>query len=142
MKNVMTIISAIAFLTMALPTGTMAQGGHKEGGAKCNPAPAVTPETMQKFKKETRGLQEQLIDKQAALKKEFLKDNPDLDSVAVIKKAIIDIERDMQKVARKLGMKMPCHMSGGCVCGGGMGMGGGMGGCGGEMHHGGEMHGK
>jgi hypothetical protein len=88
-----------------------------------NGATAVAPETLQKFNKETKGLQEQLIDKQAFLKKEWLKDDPDPDAIANIQKSIVDIQRDMQKAAKKLGMKgcygacptfMGCGGGGGC----------------------------
>ena len=132
MKNLTTLTALVAFLTMALSAGAMAQCGRMTGGPmqlQCAPGAAVAPETMQKFNKETKALQEQLIDKQALLKKEFLKDDPDPDAIAAIKKAMIDIQRDMQKVAKKLGMKnwyCTCPMGQGNGCGGG----GGMPGCG------------
>jgi hypothetical protein len=61
------------------------------------------------------------------LKKEFLKDDPDPDAIASIKIAIIGIEKEIQKVAKKLGMKNcygSCPMFQGNGCG--MGCGGGM----------------
>jgi hypothetical protein len=137
MRKLITITALVAFLTMSISTGVMAQcgmqGGQKSGSMQCAPGANVTPETLQKFKNETKGLQEQLIDKQALLKKEFLKDDPDPDAIATIKKSIIDIEKDMFKVAKKLGMKNcfgSCDMSMGNGCGGGGGCGGGMRGCG------------
>jgi hypothetical protein len=103
MKSVISLAVLVAFLTIIIPSGAAAQccamGGGKQQGA------AVAPETLAKFKAETKGLQEQLIDKQALLQKEWLKDDPDLDAIATIKKAIIDLQRDMQKIAKKLGMK-------------------------------------
>jgi hypothetical protein len=130
MKNLTRLTVLVMFLTMAFSAGVMAQcgmqGGHKAGGPgpmQCAPGATVSPETLQKFNKETKGLQVQLIDKQALLKKEFLKDDPDPDSIATIKKGIIDIEKDMQKVAKKLGMKNclgSCGMLMGNGCGGGM----------------------
>jgi hypothetical protein len=139
MKNLTTFLALVAFLTMALSAGAMAQcpmqGGQKAGGPmmQCAPGAAVTPETLLKFNKETKAFQEQLIDKQALLKKEFLKDDPDPEALATIKKSMIDIEKEIQKVAKKLGMKnwyCSCPMSMGNGCGGGGGCGGGMRGCG------------
>ena len=113
MKKLTALTALAAFLTMALSASAMAQNGHKaDAPAQCAAGPAVSPELLQKFNKETKAFQEQLIDKQALLKKEFLKDDPDPDAIATIKKAIIDIEKEMQKVAKKLGMKnwaCPCH---------------------------------
>jgi hypothetical protein len=140
MKNLTTLTALVAFLAMALSSGVMAQcgmhGGPKAGGPmQCAAGAAVSPDTLKKFNKETKGLKEQLIDKQALLQKEFLKDDPDPDAIAIINKAIIDIQRDMQKIAKKLGMK-PCYGScgshqGGCGGGGfGGGCGAGMPGCG------------
>jgi hypothetical protein len=132
MKNLTTLTVLAAFLTMALSAGAMAQCGHMGSGPmKCGAAAAVTPETLAKFNKETKGLQEQLIDKQALLQKEFLKDDPDLDAIATIKKAMIDIQRDMQKIAKKLGMK---NCLGSCPMHQGY-----FGGCGREMHPQGQM---
>jgi hypothetical protein len=136
MKNLKVL--AASFLTIALSAGAMAQcpmqGGQKAGGPmQCTAGPAVTPEIFQKFNKETRVFQEQLIDKQALLKKEFLKDDPSPDSIATVKKAMIDIEKEIQKVAKKFGMKnwyCSCPMLMGNGCGGGGGCGGGMRGCG------------
>jgi hypothetical protein len=133
MQNLTTRAAFVTFLTMAFSVGAMAQcgmhGGLKAGGPmQCAPGAAVAPETLQKFNKETKGLQEQLIDKQALLKKEFLKDDPDPDAIATIKKAMIDIEKEIQKVAKKLGIKnwyCSCPMSQGNGCGG----------RGEEMHH-------
>jgi hypothetical protein len=147
MKNFSTLTVLVAFLTMALSVGAMAQCGYMGGPMKVSPAagPAVAPEILQKFNKETKALQEQLIDKQASLKKEFLKEDLDPEAIATIRKAIIDVEKEMQKVAKKLGMKnwyCARHMFQGNGCGGegcgGGGMGGGMG-CGGGM--GGGMRG-
>jgi hypothetical protein len=139
MKNITSLAALVAFMTMALFTGAMAQcgmhGGHKEGGSMTQAAPAIAPETLQKFNKETKALQMQLIDKQAALKKEFLKEDVDPEAIATIRKAIIDIEKELQKAAKKLGIKNWCcarHLfkAGGCDE---MGCGGhGMGGCGGH----------
>jgi hypothetical protein len=138
MKKLTTLATLIAFLTMALSAGAMAQcrmgGGHM--GGQMNSNAAVTPETLQKFNKETKALQEQLIDKRALLAKELLKEDPDLDAMAKIQKDIIDIQTGIQKVAKKLGIKNcygSCHMFQG-YCGGG-GCGGGMGG---GMHGGGK----
>ncbi len=138
MKKLTTLTALVAFLTMALSVGAMAQCSYMGGPTRLGPAasPAVAPETLQKFNKETKVFQEQLIDKQALLKKEFLKEDPDPEAIATIKKAIIDIEKEMQKVAKKLGMKNcfgTCGMLQGNGCGGGGGcggMGGGMRGCG------------
>jgi hypothetical protein len=124
MKKLTTLSALVAFLTMAFSASTMAQCSSMAGGPmQLTTGPAVSPETLQKFNKETKVFQEQLIDKQALLKKEFLKDDPDPDAIATIKKAIIDIEKDIQKVAKKLGMK-----NWGCTCHGSKGNG-----CGGEM---------
>ena len=123
----MTFTILIAFMTVCIPSIVEAQHGGCMMGQK-QAGPAVAPETMQKFNKETKALREQLIDKEALLKKEFLKDDPSPDTIATIKKAIIDIQRDIQKVAKKLGMKnwyCTCHMLQGSGCGGG---------CGGGMH--------
>jgi hypothetical protein len=145
MKNLTTFIALVAFLTMSLSVGTMAQCGRMAGGpGLCAAGPAVSPETLQKFNKETKGLQEQLIDKQALLKKEFLKDDADPDAIASIKIAIISIEKEIQKVAKKLGMKNcygSCSMFQGNGCG--MGCGGGMRSCGKECrgHEGGTNQG-
>jgi hypothetical protein len=115
MKNKRALIAVVSFLTMVLFTGANAQmcathmrGCQMQGNAK------VAPETLQKFNKEAKALQEQLIDKNALLQKEFLKDDPDPDAIANIKKSIIDIQRDIQKIAKKLGMK-PCF--GSCAAG-------------------------
>jgi hypothetical protein len=137
MKNRTTFIAMAAFLTMALSAGTMAQcamhGGQKPGGpTQCAAGPAVAPEILQKFKKETKALQEQLIDKQAALQKELLKEECDPDTMANIQKAMIDIQKEMCKIAKKLGMKN-CHGACPMLMGGGsMGCGGAMRGCGGK----------
>jgi hypothetical protein len=132
MKNLTTFTALIAFLTLSLSAGTMAQCGRMAGGpGLCAAGPTVSPETLQKFSKETKGLQEQLIDKQALLKKEFLKDDADPDAIASIKIDIIGIEKEIQKVAKKLGMKNcygSCLMFQGDGCG--MSFGGGMGSCG------------
>jgi hypothetical protein len=125
MKNIMTLAVFVAFLTMALPSGAMAQCCKMGGGPmRCAAVAAatVTPETLQKFNKETKALREQLIDKQALLKKEWLKDDPDPETIATIRKAIIDIQMEMQKVAKKLGIKNgfgSCPMLQGNCCGGG-----------------------
>ena len=139
MKSVTTLTALVAFMTMALSTGAMAQcgmhGGHKEDASMMKSAPAIAPELLQKFNKETKALQMQLIDKQAALKKEFLKEDVDPEAIATIRKAIIDIEKEMQKTAKKLGIKnwycaRHLFQSGGCD---GMGCGVvGMRGCGGH----------
>ena len=129
MRNLTTLTALVAFLTMAFSAGSIAQCRMMGGPMNFNAAPAVAPETLQKFNKETKVLQEQLIDKQALLAKELLKDDPDPEAIANIQKAIIDIQKEMQKVAKKLGMKnwnACCPMSMGC--GGGMGCGGRMGG--------------
>jgi hypothetical protein len=143
MKSVTTLTTLVAFMTMALFTGAMAQcgmhGGHQEGGQMMKGAPAIAPELLQKFNKETKALQVQLIDKQAALKKEFLKEDVDPEAIATIRKSIIDIEKELQKTAKKLGIKnwyCARHLfrAGGCD---GMGCGGR--GMGGEMgEHGGH----
>ncbi len=134
MKSLTTLIALVAFLTMALSAGAMAQCGYMGGPMQFGPAPAVAPETLKKFNMETKGLQEQLIDKQAQLKKELLKEDPDPDAIAKLRKDMIDIQAGIQKVAKKLGMKnyCVCPMSQGNGCGGGCGggMGGGMRGCG------------
>jgi predicted small lipoprotein YifL len=144
MKKLTTLTALVAFLTMALSAGTMAQCCFKAGGPmQLTPAAAVTPpETLQKYKTETKALQGQLIDKQALLKKELLKDDPDPDAIGTIRKAIIDIQTDLQKVAKKFGMKngygscgmfmgngCGCGGGGSCGCGGGGGCAGGGGGC-------------
>jgi hypothetical protein len=124
MKRLTMLTALVAFLTMALSASAVAQCAPKADGPKqCAAGTAASPEILQKYNKETKAFQEQLIDKQALLKKEFLKDDPDPDSIATIKKAIIDIEKEMQKVAKKLGMK-----NWACTCHGGQGNG-----CGGEM---------
>jgi hypothetical protein len=112
MKNLTTLIALVAFLTMALSAGAMAQCGRMGGGPMMGDCgmqgaagSAVAPETLQKFNKETKVLQEQFIDKQALLQKEYLKDDPDPDAIAKLQKDIIDIQTGMQKVAKKLGMK-------------------------------------
>jgi hypothetical protein len=108
MKNLTTFTALVAFLTISLSAGTMAQCGRMAGGpglCASGANAAVSPEVLQKFNKETKALQEQLIDKEAALKKEFLKEDPDPDAIATIQKAMIDIEKEMQKAAKKLGMK-------------------------------------
>jgi len=138
MKNLTTLTVLVAFLTMALSAGAIAQCSRMGGGGMQGAAgPAVTPETLKKFNQETKALQEQLIDKQALLKKELLKEDPDLDAMAKLQKDIIDIQTGIQKVAKKLGMKNcygSCGTSMGNGCGGGGGgcggMGGGMRGCG------------
>jgi len=133
MKNLTTFAVLVAFLTISLSAGAMAQCGRMAGGpGLCAAGPAVSPETLQKFNKETKGLQEQLIDKQALLKKEFLKDDSDPDAIASIKIAIIGIEKEIQKVAKKLGIKN-CYRSGPMFQGNGCGMG-----CGGGMRSGGK----
>jgi hypothetical protein len=143
MKNLTTLTALVAFLTMALSAGAMAQCGRMGGGPmmggpmQFSQAAGPTPETLKKFNQETKALQEQLIDKQALLKKELLKEDPDLDAMAKLQKDIIDIQTGIQKVAKKLGMKNGygscCGMFMGNGCGGGCGgggMGGGMRGCG------------
>jgi hypothetical protein len=133
MKNLTTLTVLVAFLTMALSAGAMAQCSFMGGPMQFGPAASPTPETLQKFNQETKALQEQLIDKQALLKKACLKDDPNIDTIATIRKAIIDIEKDIQKVAKKLGMKNcygTCSMFQGNGCGGGGCGGGGMRGCG------------
>ena len=130
----------IAFSMIVLSSGAMAQcgmhGGSKAGGGpmmQCAPGADVKPETLKQFKKETKKFQEQLIDKQAALKKEFLKDDPDPEAVATIRKGIIDIQKEIWKVAKKLGMK---NCFGACGCGMNMGNG-----CGGSCGGGKKMQG-
>jgi len=134
MKTLTTLAAVVAFLTMVFSAGTMAQCGYMGGPMQIGPATTVTPETLKKFNTETKALQEQLIDKQALLKKEWLKDDPDPDVIAKIQKDVIDIQTGMQKVAKKLGMKNcagTCGMFMGNSCGGGGGCGGMGGGCGG-----------
>ena len=133
MKTSITLALVVTSLLMIIPAVAMAQcrmggGGPMMGGPmNFSSAPAVAPETLQKFNKETKALKAQLIDKQALLAKEWLKDDPDPDTLANIQKSIIDIHRDMQKIAKKLGIKNCCGM-----CPMGMGCGG-AGGCGGRM---------
>jgi hypothetical protein len=135
MKNLITLTALVAFLTMALSAGAMAQCGRMGGGPmmggpmQFGQAAAVTPETLKKFNQETKVLQEQLIDKQALLQKEGLKDDPDPDAIAKLQKDIIDIQTGMQKVAKKLGMKN-CYGTCPMMMGNGCGGGGGMRGCG------------
>jgi len=103
MKNIMALTVMVAFFSLFIPSDAAAQccgwGGGMQQGA------AIAPETLAKFNKETKGLQEQLIDKHALLKKEWLKDDPDPDAIATIRKAVIDIQRDIQKIAKKNGIK-------------------------------------
>jgi hypothetical protein len=128
MKNLTAFSALIAFLTLSFSDGTMAQCGRMAGGpGLCAASPTVSPEVLQKFNKETKALQEQLIDKQASLKKEFLKDDPDPDAIASIKIAIIGVEKEIQKVAKKLGIKN-CYGSCSMFMGNGCGMGCGGGG--------------
>jgi len=132
MKNLTTLTALVAFLTVAFSAGTMAQCGYIGGPMQLSPAATIAPETLKKFNTETKALQEQLIDKQALLKKEWLKDDPDPDAIAKLQKDIIDIQTGMLKVAKKLGMKncagtCGMFMENGCVGGGGCG---GMRGCG------------
>ena len=119
MKKTVIFTTVVALFTVWIPSEVEAQHpGCGVGAKKAVPAEAL--KTMQKFKKETKGLQIKLIDKEALLKKAFLNDNPDPDTIATIKKAIIDIKRDMQKIAKKLGMKhymCTCRMSHGHACG-------------------------
>jgi hypothetical protein len=125
MKNIMALTVMVAFYSNFISSDVAAQccgwGGGMQQGV------AIAPETLAKFNKETKVLQEQIIDKQALLKKEWLKDDPDPDAIATIRKAIIDIQRDIQKIAKKLGIKNwqgPCcmhqenHDSWGCGGGG------------------------
>ena len=129
MKNILALTVMVAFFSIIISSDIAAQccgwGGGIQQGA------AIAPETLVKFNKETKALQEQLIDKQALLKKEWLKDDPDPDAIATIKKAIIDIERDIQKIAKKLGIK---NWQGACCMQqenhGSWGFGGGMRSCG------------
>lgn len=136
MKNLTAVTALVAFLTMAFSAGAMAQCGFMGGPMQFSPAAGPTPETLKKFNQETKAFQEQLIDKQALLKKELLKEEPDLDAMAKLQKDIIDIQTGIQKAAKKLGMKNGygscCGMFMGNGCGGGCGgrgMGGGMRGC-------------
>jgi hypothetical protein len=137
MKKLTTLTVLVAFLTMALSIGATAQCSFMGGPMQFSQAAGPTPETVKKFNQETKALQEQLIDKQALLKKELLKDDPDLDAMAKLQKDIIDIQTGIQKIAKKLGMKNGygscCGMFMGNGCGGGCGgggMSGGMRGCG------------
>jgi hypothetical protein len=141
MKNIASFSALVVFLTFALSVGAVAQCGYMGGPMQIGTAPAVVaPETLKKFNSETKALQEQLIDKQPLLKKEWLKDDHDPDAIAKIQKDIIDIQAGIQKVAKKLGMKNgygSCGMFMGNGCCGGMGggsccggMGGGTRGCG------------
>jgi hypothetical protein len=134
MRNILTLSTFIAFITIVLPSAAIAQCCKMGGGPiQVGAISAMAPETLQKFNKETRGQQEQLIDKQALLKKEWLKDDPDPETIATIRKSIIDIQKEMQKVAKKLGIKnwqmICCLQQENC---GSRGFGGGMRSCGKE----------
>lgn len=121
MKNLMTItVIGVLFSLFALTDAAAQCCGR--GGSGMNQGAAVSPETMEKFNKKTRGLQEKLIDKQTLLKKEWLKDDPNPETVATIRKAIIDIQVEMQKIAKELGIHNgngSCHAFRGNGCGGG-----------------------
>jgi hypothetical protein len=134
MKNIMVLTVLVAFFSVFISSDAAAKCCSGSGGMQ--QGAAIAPETLTKFNKETKVLQEQLIDKQALLMKEYLKDDPDPDAIATIKKAIVDIQSDIQKIAKKLGIKN--WQGAGCMQQG-WGFGGGMRSCGKECrgHEGG-----
>jgi hypothetical protein len=66
MKTLISSVVMIAVAAMTFPFAAIAQHEGTAGpggqGMKCGAQAAVAPETMEKFKKETKDLQIQLID--------------------------------------------------------------------------------
>jgi hypothetical protein len=56
---------------------------------------------MAKFQKETLSLRDELITKRLELSQEYDKDTPDADRIGQLRKGIIDVQTDIQKVADK-----------------------------------------
>jgi hypothetical protein len=65
---------------------------------------SVSPETLASFNKETASLRERLIDKSSELRKEQIKTQPDLDTMAKLQKEMIDLKTEIQKIANKYGI--------------------------------------
>lgn len=129
MKHSILLTAVVVLFTVMIPASTIAQCGGFGGGwstgwtsgsLQLGAAPGA--DALKKYNSETRNLQVQLIDKQALLQKEWLKDDPNLDTLGTIQKNIIDIQISMQKIAKKLGVAAcpgTCSMFQGNCRGGG-----------------------
>jgi hypothetical protein len=84
---------------------SMMGNGYDRGYGNCNwndgGRTEVAPESMAKFQKETLSLRDELITKRLELSQEYDKDTPDADRIGQLRKGIIDVQTDIQKVADK-----------------------------------------
>ena len=111
MRHTLLLAASVVIVTIFIPADVTAQcGGFGNGwnsgwtAGSLQLGTATGADALKKYNNETKNLQVQFIDKQAQLQKELLKDEPNLDTIGGIQKDIIDIQINMQKIARKLGV--------------------------------------
>lgn len=78
----------------------MMGAGYDRGAGDCYRAD-VDFESMTKFRKETLSLRDELLTKRLELRQEYEVDTPDADRIGQLRKGIIDVETEIQKVADK-----------------------------------------
>ncbi len=61
-------------------------------------------ETVKKFQKETLPMRDEMITKKLELRREYSKENPDRDRIAVLRKEIIDIRTNILKKSDEAGL--------------------------------------
>jgi len=98
------IAAGSAFARWGGGDGMMGQG-YARGAGDCyrngDSETAVSPESMAKFQKETLSLRDELITKRLELSQEYDKETPDTDRIAKLRKEMIDVQAQIQKVADK-----------------------------------------
>ena len=106
-KLIMTSLAAGLFL-LASTMNADACGGFKGGiGSYMSyyDTSSVSKEALASFNEEAAPLRVRLIDKSAELQKEYIKTQPDPDTVAKLQKEMIDLNTELQKIANKYGIE-------------------------------------
>jgi len=93
------IVAGSAFARWGEGYGMMGSG-YERGPGDCYRSD-VDPESMVKFQKETLSMRDALLVKRLELRQEYDKETPDADRVAKLRKDIIDVQAQIQKVADK-----------------------------------------
>lgn len=93
------IAAGSAFARWGGGDGMMGRG-YERGAGDCYRSD-VDPETMTKFQKETLQLRDELLVKRLELSQEYAKEAPDTDRIAKLRKEMIDVQAQIQKVADK-----------------------------------------
>ena len=108
-SRIITSLTAVLFLLVSvINVSARGGGGFDRGKGGYMPfydTTSVSQETLDSFNKETASLREKMIENRSELQKEYLKDQPDPDTVAKLQKEMIDLRTELQKIADKHGIK-------------------------------------